>query len=86
MRGRLADAYMHSPAERDLAPSPPPARVANLMIEDPMSEDAVPQLSLLEELDARQDEALLQLNELNSRVETLIADFMRVRASEGEAA
>jgi len=51
-----------------------------------MSDDPAPQLTLLEELDARQDEALQMLDELNVQVERLIADYMRVRASEGEAA
>lgn len=49
-------------------------------------EDDAPQLSLLDELDARQNEALEQLDDLNQQVERLIADFMRVRESEGEAA
>jgi hypothetical protein len=48
--------------------------------------DEVPQLSLLDELDTRQDDALEQLDDLNLKVEQLIADFMRVRACEGEAA
>lgn len=54
-----------------------------------MSDDLEPEvqaLSLLEELEARQDETLLQLDELNTRVEQLIADFLRVRGSEAEAA
>ena len=51
-----------------------------------MSDSPEPQLNLLKELDARQDEALQMLDELNANVERLIADFMRVRAAEGEAA
>ena len=55
-------------------------------LEPSYDETEAPKLSLLEDLDARQDNVLLQLDELNTKVEQLIGEFMRVRAAEGEAA
>jgi hypothetical protein len=43
-----------------------------------MSSDA-PRLSLLEELDARQDELLTQLDCLNSRIEQILQDCLTWR-------
>jgi hypothetical protein len=46
-----------------------------------MSNDA-PRLSLLEELDARQNELLDQLDELNVRIEQVLQDCLRWKPAE----
>ena len=42
--------------------------------------------TLLDELDARQDEVLAQLDELNTRIETLIGQWTQARKSDGDPA
>jgi hypothetical protein len=42
-----------------------------------MENEFIQQSTLLDELDRRQDEALAQLDELNRRIETLLAEYTR---------
>lgn len=42
-----------------------------------MTDDMGPQYTLLDELDARQNDVLAQLDELNRRIELLLQEFTR---------
>jgi hypothetical protein len=48
--------------------------------------DTAGHLSLLEELDARQDEALAQLDELAARIDRVLQDCQSLRGISAEAA
>jgi hypothetical protein len=48
--------------------------------------DTAGQLSLLEDLDARQDEVLQQLDELAARIDRVLQDCQSIRGISAEAA
>ena len=50
-----------------------------------MSESLTAPPSLIQELDARQDDVLEQLNQLNSRVEALLKQYLENRSQERDA-
>ena len=50
-----------------------------------MSTSPADQRTLIEELDARQDEVLAQLDELNQRIEKLVAECLADRNTSSES-